>query len=129
MNLMKTLAVCALSLFFGLLLGGYLGHRYAVHRRAQRADQATQAGEKTDRENAARAIRAIELIGAGERQEAVQLLAKPIAHYYYMYGKSAESGPRQRLAGMIEQLLRTNSLVAAEMTNAMPNFQIPGQGP
>jgi hypothetical protein len=61
--------------------------------------------------------RAIELIGAGDTQQAVQLLSGPIARYYALYSAAGRNDERStKLRALIEQLARTNQVVAARIT-------------
>ena len=80
--------------------------------------------ESSDGEHAARAIRAIQLIQSGETQQAVQLLSGPIANYYSEYGASGVNDRRSKLRSLVEELAKTNQLVAARLAEASSNSQV-----
>ena len=85
----------------------------------------TVAGiESSDGEKAARAVRAIEAIDSGDSQGAVQLLSHPIANYYLLYSGVGTNDRRKRVITMIEQLARTNQIVAARIAEFSTNYGI-----
>jgi hypothetical protein len=86
-----------------------------------------QTMESSDALAAATSIRAIGLIESDDTQKAVQLLSRPIAHYYYIYADTGTNDERStKLRGLIEQLISTNKIVADAITNQMVDCQMPG---
>jgi hypothetical protein len=80
--------------------------------------------ESSDCEHAARAARAIELIGSGDVQQAVKLLSHPVANYYTLYREESMHNERSaKLRGVIEELARTNQVVAAQIIE-ISNYQL-----
>jgi len=119
---MKILIACAVSLLVGCVIGYYIGYSYYEKRVTNRAVEQMMLGiESSDGVQAARAIRSIELIGSGETQKAVQLLSRPIADYYCFYSIHAGTNEDRplKILTMIEQLVRTNKIVADEISNQM----------
>jgi hypothetical protein len=84
-NDMKTIIASAASLLVGLALGWWIEHRHANCEKNEIIQHMVEATESFDAEPAARALRAIQLIDANDTQHAVQLLSRPIAHYYLIY--------------------------------------------
>ena len=76
-----------------------------------------------DAEHAARAVRAVQFIELGDTQRAVQLLSGPIAHYYSLYGDDHRNDQRSKVRALIEQIARTNQVVAARIAEASTNTQ------
>jgi hypothetical protein len=125
---MKKLLAYSFSLLLGLVIGWYIEHRRAEHEKTGIVSQMVQDTEVSERERAARAARAIQLIESGEAQQAVQLLSTPVAYYYSLYADAGRKDDRSvQLLALIEQLARTNQVVAAriaESSNAM-RFKTP----
>jgi hypothetical protein len=87
--------------------------------------------ESSSREEAGRDIRAIELIESGKTTDAVQVLSRPIVAYYYVHALDAGTNdePRSKTRAMIEQLMSTNKIVAAAITNSRTNYPPPKKVP
>lgn len=116
----------AVPLLVGLALGGYAGYR--LHDRcvtSQAVKLMMESSESSQAMQAAMATRAIEMIESGETQKAVQLLCGPIAHYHYLYADRPDTEQRRQTCGIIDQLIRTNRVVAEEITNRMPSSPTP----
>jgi len=79
--------------------------------------------ESFDAERAARAVRAIEAIESGERRKALQLMLPPIADYYTnsLYAEHRRGAQGSNTLAMIEDLARTNQMVAAWLAEASTN--------
>ena len=118
---MKTLVISVVSLFVGLVVGWLVEHRHSEDEKNDIVAQMVKGMESSDRVQAARSVRAISLIGAGDAQAAVQLLAGPIADYCSEYGEFVRNDERSiKLREAIAELARTNQVVAgrlAEVSN------------
>ena len=84
MRRMRILLASVISLFLGLGIGCYIGHRHAFYYVPEIAREAVAGIESSDGVQAARAVRAIQAIDSGDAQGAVPLLSHPIAHYYLL---------------------------------------------
>ena len=125
---MKTLLTSAVFLILGLGLGWYCEYHRAGREKTQIVQQLVEGSESSDREHAIRAARAIQLIESGQSQQAVQLLASPVAHYYTLYSGAGTSEERRSEArALIEQLAKTNQIVAAQIAEASTNSQMRAQ--
>ena len=120
---MKILLASAISLLLGLVVGWYIEHRRAEHEKTEIVQQMVQGSESADAEHAARAVRAVQFIELGDTQRAVQLLSGPIAHYYSLYGDDHRNDQRSKVRALIEQIARTNQVVAARIAEASTNTQ------
>jgi hypothetical protein len=80
--------------------------------------------ESSEGEQAARAVRAIQAINSGDAKGAVQLLSHPIAYYYLLYSDLDTNDRRKRMITMIEQLARTNQVVAARIAEFSTNYGV-----
>lgn len=115
---MKLLIVACVCLLAGAGVGGYIGYHWNDRRVTNDAVKLlVEGGESFEAEHAARATRAIELIGSGQLQKAVQMLAKPVAHYYCLYSERADTDMRRQICAMAAQLASTNKVVAEEVSN------------
>jgi hypothetical protein len=127
---MKPLIASVVSLLLGAGIGCFVGYRYYEWNITNEAvQQMLQEMDSHNQLDAARAIRAIEIIESGRNQSAVQFLCRPIADYYYMYSIYAGTNDEHaaKLRARIENLIRTNQIVANEMTNEMTFYQMPGK--
>ena len=122
MRSMKILLTSVISLFLGLGIGWYIGHRQAIYYVPEATREALAAIESSDGEKAARAVRAIQAIDSGDAQGAVQLLSSPIASYYSEYSKLRTDDRRERVIALIEQLARTSQIVAARIREFLTNY-------
>jgi hypothetical protein len=119
---MKTLIASAISLVLGLAIGWYVEHSRAKREKAEIIEQMMEGIASSDRELAARAVRAIQSIESGEGQQAVQLLSTPIARYYLAYTNADRIDERStKVLTLIEQLAKTNQIVAARIAEASTN--------
>ncbi len=117
---MKLLIVSSVCLLAGAGVGAYVGYHWNDRRVTNEAVKLlVEGGESSEAEHAARAARAIELIETGQPQTAVQILSKPVAHYYCLYSDRADTDVRQRICAMVAQLVSTNQVVAEEVSNEM----------
>lgn len=122
---MKTLIASAASLLLGLVMGWYIEHRRAAHEKTEIVQQMVEGLESSDGEHAARAVRAIQFIDSGDKQQAVQLLSTPVAHYYALYADAGRNDERSaKLRALIEQLARTNQVVAARIAESSTNYRV-----
>jgi hypothetical protein len=131
---MKLFVASAASLILGLGLGWYFGHHRAEQERTGIVKQVVDGGESSDRERAIRAARAIQLIESGQPQQAVQILASPVAHYYTSYGSAGTKDERRaETRALIEQLAKSNQVVAAQIaelsTIPSPRYDEPSAQP
>jgi len=120
---MKTFLASVASLILGLGLGWYFEHHRAGREKTEIVQQMVEGGESSDREHAARAARAIQFIDSGQPQEAERLLSGPIARYYSEYGELSTNERRSKLRSLIEELAKTNQVVAARIAEAATNSQ------
>ena len=111
----------AIALFLGYTVGWRVEHRRAQRREAEMVQRVWQGMESFDAERAARAVRAIEAIESGEGRKALQLLRPPIAEYYSLYAEHRRGAQGSNTLAMIEDLARTNQLVAAWIAEASTN--------
>ena len=120
---MKTFFATAIALLLGYMVGWHVEHRRAQQRETEIAQRVRQGMESFDAERAARAVRAIEAIESGEGRKALQLLRPPIADYYSLYAEHQRGAQGSNTLVMIEELARTNQLVAAWIAAASTNAQ------
>jgi|SRR6266496_4352531 len=121
---MKPLITGVISLLLGLAVGWYSKRRHSEHENTQIVQQMVEAGESSDRERAVRAVRAIQLVESGEVEQAVQILATPIAHYYTVYTDAgSKEDQRAETRTLIEQLARTNQTIAARIAEFSTNHR------
>jgi hypothetical protein len=119
---MKTLTASAVSLLLGLVIGWYFEHRHSERETTEMGQVMVQGTETSVALGATTAARAIQLIESGEAQQAVQLLSSPVARDYSLSADTVRTDERStKLRALIDQLARTNQLVAAriaEVSNA-----------
>ena len=116
---MKTLVMSAVALVLGLVTGWFVENHRAQREKSKIVELMVDGGESSDSVHAARAVRAIQLIESGEAQDAIRLLSTPIADYYSRYTETATNDERRmKLRGLIEQLAKTNQIVAARIAEA-----------
>ena len=119
---MKTLTASAVSLLLGLVIGWYIEHCHAERDKTEIVKVMVQGTESSVALGATTAASVIQLIESGEVQQAVQLLSSPVAHYYPLYADTVRTDERStKLRALIEQLAKTNQVVAAriaEVSNA-----------
>jgi hypothetical protein len=122
---MKTVIASVVSLVLGLGLGWYIEHHRSQREKTEIVQQTVEGGEAADRERALRAVRTIQSIESGDRQKAVQLLSTPIAHYYTLYTEpGTKEEKRSETRAVIEQLAKTNQIVAARIAELSSNLQV-----
>ena len=127
MRRMKILLATGISLLLGLGIGWYIGNRHAFYYVPETTRETVAGIESSDGEKAARAVRAIQAIDSGDAQGAVQLLSHPIAHYYLLYSDVDMNDRRKRMIALIEQLARTNQIVAARIAEFSTNYGVKAQ--
>jgi hypothetical protein len=121
---MKTVIAATVALVLGLALGSYLARHRAEREKTEVVQQMVEGGESSDREHAVRAARAIHLIESGQPQQAVQILASPVAHYYTLYaGAGTKNERRAETRALIEQLAKSNQVVAARIAEISTNSE------
>jgi hypothetical protein len=107
------LIVSVVTLLLGLLAGRYFEHRHAEREMTDVINQMQQPIESSEQVHALRAVRAIQMIDSGESSNAVQLLSRPIADYYYFHAELTHNDERTKdVLAMIERLAITNALIA-----------------
>lgn len=112
-------------LVVGLAIGWYSQRRHFEHEKTQIVRDMVEGMETSDREHALRAARAIGSIQSSDTQKAVQLLSSPVAHYYTVYTEpGTKEEKRAETRAVIEQLAKTNQIVAARIAEASSNLQI-----
>jgi hypothetical protein len=122
---MKTLITSIVSLLIGLAVGWYAERRHSEHEKTQIVQQMFEGAESSDRERAVRAVRAIQLIESGEARQAVQILSSPVAYYYTLYTDAGSKEERRaETRAVIEQLAKTNQVVAARIAEFSTNSRI-----
>jgi hypothetical protein len=122
---MKTPFASVVSLLLGVAIGWYAERRHAEHEMTQIVQQMVEGGESCDRERAVRAVRAIQFIQSGEIQQAVHILSTPVAHYYTLYTEAGNKEERRaETRALIEQLARTNQVVAARIAEVSSNLHV-----
>jgi hypothetical protein len=122
---MKTLIAISLSMLLGLAIGWYSARGYFDHQKAQIVEQMVEGDESSDRERALRAVRAIESIESGNTEQAVQILSTPVAHYYTVYAEAGSKEERRaETRALIEQLARTNHVVAVRLAEVSSNSPV-----
>jgi hypothetical protein len=129
---MKIFIASVIILVAGVVVGFYARYSYDErHVTNQALEVGLQQMESSSREEAGRAIRAIELIDSGKTPEAVQVLSHPIVEYYYVHALDAGANDEQRskTRAMIEQLMSTNKIVAAAITNSRTNYPLAKKTP
>jgi hypothetical protein len=124
---MKIILATVIALFLGLGIGWYIGHRQAFYYVPETTREALAGIESSDGEKAARAVRAIQAIDSGDAQGAVQLLSHPVAYYYLLYSDINTNERRRRMIAMIQQLARTNQIVAARIAEFSTNYGVKAQ--
>ena len=113
---MKAFPAAAVSLILGLGLGWYFEHYRAEREKTEIVQQMVEGGESADRLLAVMAARAIQMVESSQSQQAVQMLATPVAHYYTVYtGVGTKEERRGETRALIEQLAETNQIVAARI--------------
>jgi hypothetical protein len=124
---MKPIIVFVVCIVFAAGVGWYCGKTGSATREGQLLMQ------ESEDDNAIATvydIAAIRLIESGETQKSMRSLSVPIARYYYLYAIHAGTNEdRLKLLAQIEQLMRTNQVVANEITNQMANYEIHGKLP
>jgi len=114
---MKTIVASVVSLLVRLAIGCLVGYRYYErHITNEGIQMMVDGGESSDALIAATSARAIGFIDSGETQKAIETLTHPIAHYYFIYGRSRSTNEQHlKLRAMIDELARTNQTVAAQI--------------
>lgn len=121
---MKRVIVFAGTVVMGLVVGWYCGYNLANHRTTNVVHQTVKTMEASDATQAVFDARVIGFIEAGEKERAVRVLCQPIASYYYTYDNTnGESKMRSAARAVIENLMKTNSIVAAEVSQFQTNMQ------
>jgi hypothetical protein len=120
---MKTPILSIAWFLIGLAIGGYVGYRYyESHVASEAVQQMVKTRESSDHEKAARAVLAIEMIESGDTQQALRLLSYPIGTYYSEYADIRRHDEHStNLIARIEQLAKTNAIVASRIVEAITN--------
>src|SRR4051812_40049022 len=118
----KLLLTSAMCLLIGGLVGFYIEHTRGESNLTEAIKLMQEAEEAIKVTEAARSAKAISLLASGESQDAIALLCGPITSYSVIYAKDSETNElRLKLRALIEDLVRTNEIVANEMRAAMSN--------
>lgn len=123
-HVMKAVIASIVSVVLGLALGWCSEHHRAQREKAEIVQQMLEGIESSDGEHAIEAVRAVQFIESGETQRAVQLLSGPIATYYSEYQAGGTSDRRSKLRSLIEELAKTNEVVAARIAEASTNMRL-----
>jgi len=120
---MKTCLASLICLLLGLAVGFYIGYRdWHKHIADEAIQQLVESTESSDALMASMSARTISLIDSGQDKEAVQMLSFPIASYYYIYASSEfTNAQRLKLRALIDNLAKSNQVVAAQIANEMSN--------
>jgi hypothetical protein len=119
---MRTIISSVFCLALGAAIGWYIERNHEEHVLTEGLAQGVQAIERCKAAEAARDVRAVTLIQSGENDKAVRFLSTPIAHYYYIYSTTAlEDRWGSELRVLIEELVKTNEIVADEMNSYKTN--------
>jgi uncharacterized protein YneF (UPF0154 family) len=112
----------------GLATGFFVGYRYyeghiadvAMHKAIKEMmdEMVRSAGDQT-----AQDIHVIESFGPDASGDAVRLLAGRIADYYQHHANNGGTDQERTLRAAIDQLARTNPVVADEIHTRFPSFQ------
>jgi hypothetical protein len=120
---MRTIIAFVFCLALGVVVGWYIERNHAERVLTEGLAQGLQAIERCEAVEAAHGVRAVTLIQSGENDKAVRFLCAPIAHYYYIYSTTALQDRRgSQLRILIEELVKTNELVADEMNRYKTNY-------
>lgn len=120
---MRAIISSVFCLALGVAIGWYIERNHAEHVLTDGLAQGVQAIGRCKANEAARDVRAVTLIQSGENDKAVQFLSTPIAHYYYIYSSTALEDRRgSELRTLIEELVKTNEIVADEMNRYKTNY-------
>lgn len=123
---MKTYSASAISLAVGLMVGWYTERFISEREKTRMVQEMVEHTRGSEEERVARATLAIEAIESGQSNRAVELLAMPIAYYHALYGDSPSKDERtRRLLARIDELAKTNQLVAARIAEGATNYRIP----
>jgi hypothetical protein len=124
---MKIIIITLVSLLVGVGIGWYLGYTRPIAQASRDMHDEESAYESGDAKAAAIAIDTISCIDSGDTEKAVQFLSLPIAGYYNIYAKRIGTNEqRLKICDNIEQLARTNQIVAARIKNfASPPAKMP----
>jgi len=119
---MKKLISGVIYLLLGLMLGWHFEQHYANKKMTEALEQGFEQVQASDRLEAARGIRAIQLTEAGDKEQAIEMFAWPIADFYVEF---ADTGPKDdltvKMRAEIEQFAKTNDAVAARINEAITN--------
>lgn len=112
----KTIIILLVGLLVGVGFGWYFGYTRPLAKADRDARKEMLKTENDDWEAALFAVKAIPLVESGDKQGAVEWLAKPIGSYYRVYGPHAGTNEeRLKMLAMIEQLAGTNPAVNTEI--------------
>lgn len=121
---MKTVIVATVALVLGLGLGWYFERHRAEREKTEIVQQMVEGGESSDRLLAVMAARAIQMVESGQPKQAVEMLASPVAHYYAVYaGAGTREERRAETRALIEQLAKSNQVVAARIAELSANSE------
>lgn len=122
---MKTSSVSVVSLVIGLMMGWSMERFFSEREKARMVQEMVEHTRGSGEERAARATLAIEAIESGQSNKAVELLAMPVAYYHALYADSLGKDERtRRLLARIDELAKTNQLVAARIEEGATNYRI-----
>jgi len=117
---MKIIVISLVSLLIGVGAGWYFGYTRPVAQVARELHQETDDDQLSSAAAAVFATEAVSCIDSGETQKAVQFLSLPIAHYCVVFAHHPSTNEGQlKLRARIDELARTNQVVAAQITKEM----------
>lgn len=117
---MKIIIASLVSLLVGVGIGWHLGYMRSNAQAVKEVGSVLEAQESGDAVAATFAVEAVRCIDSGDTQKAVQFLSLPIAHYCVVFAHNPSTDTGQlKLRARIDELARTNQVVAAQITKEM----------
>ncbi|MFZ1072198.1 MAG: hypothetical protein WAO21_02065 [Verrucomicrobiia bacterium] len=117
---MKIIITSLVSLLVGVGVGWYFGYTRPIAQAARELHQEADDYELSAAAAATFAVDATTCIDSGDTQKAVQFLSLPIAHYCVVFTHHPSTDEGQlKLRARIDELARTNQVVAAQITKEM----------
>jgi hypothetical protein len=115
---MKVAIISVLSLVIGIGAGWYFGYTRPNAQANRELQEKMDVGAVPDDFAASFAVDAINRIDAGDTRAAIQHLSLPIIHFVFDCRiLPSTNKDRLQLLRSIDELIRTNQIVAAQITN------------
>jgi len=117
---MKIIITSLVSLLVGVGVGWYFGYAQPTAEDVRQLRQQTDDYELSAAAAATFAVDATTCIDSGDTQKAIRFLSLPIAHYCVVFAHHPSTDEGQiKLRARIDELARTNQVVAAQITKEM----------